>query len=152
LTARLFRYRVNSTTEKGTELPPIELSYDDAVMYLEKALAERGEDYVYPTQVELDRNPMIDGDDDVTCFYFNHFTGQPSCIIGHVLHFLGVKHQELLASEGLGIHTIINDRRVLTADQRTITLLRRAQAHQDIRKTWGDSVKFALSGRGFEDE
>lgn len=99
---------------------------------LKKALAEKGEDYVYPLSEKHDRGCMYATDE-----------GAPSCIVGHVLHtldpelFAGVAKWERMKST---LDTAMGDvvRRFhpdLHPDQ--VKALSYAQVAQDRGQSWG---------------
>jgi uncharacterized protein with LGFP repeats len=142
------RYRLVSTTEKGTELPKPKLSYEDAVLFLEKAVADRGADYVYPHQLLSPSTGQQNGDEEETgCVYFDHETNQPSCIIGHVFSYMGIAALDVRGYEGQTVQVLAGSESRLglfDADETTVGLLARAQSFQDTRHSWGESLRYAL--------
>jgi hypothetical protein len=109
----------------------ITLTYDEAVALLNRAVQEKGEDYVYE---------MPDGIDG-QCMYV--VDGAPSCIIGHVYAYAGGDLELLHQCEGVGA-SVLRDQGVLFADERTLGLLRRAQMRQDSGDSWGVAVEVAI--------
>lgn len=112
----------------------LNLTYTDALRYLEKAVAEKGEDYVYPSYQE-------------GCEYFESVygsnTGQPSCIVGHVLSYNGVTREDLgggLNSSGVLTLNSQHPNGVLDVDDATEDLLVFAQRFQDNGMPWGQAV------------
>ena len=72
----------------------IELTDEEAVALLQRAVEEKGADYVYehPTYTDPETNEEVE---DSTCFYFDPGAGTPSCIVGHVLAYKGVTMEEI---------------------------------------------------------
>lgn len=104
----------------------LKLSYDEALELLNKAVEDKGEDYIYLP-------PGRDG-----CVYFNK--GKPSCIVGHVLAAKGVKSTDLnSAYNGSGVTTLD-----IAEDERASLLLIQAQLTQDGGEPWGEAVKTAV--------
>lgn len=112
----------------------LELTYTDALRLLEKAVADKGEDYVYPH--------YNDG-----CAYFEEAfrenAGQPSCIVGHVLSYGGITEEDLNGANMTGVRSLTGENsrcHVLDVDDETRELLRAAQAFQDAGMPWGHAV------------
>lgn len=137
----------------------IKIDRNKAIELLEKALEEKGPDYVYE---------RIDGG----CVYVSN--GQPSCIVGHALAYAGVPIETIStfdeAGKGDGPYSwvdgsSINDlavhneyayeevvqeheKTVLEAndielDDEAITVFKVAQTNQDYLTSWGESVERA---------
>jgi len=68
-----FQYPLLEDLPKNKELPFI--SYNDLILYMEKAIEAKGEDYVYPNL-------------DSGCVYVAQ--GAPSCAVGFILDFAGI--------------------------------------------------------------
>jgi hypothetical protein len=103
------------------------LTYDEAVELLERAVKDRGKDYTYPAEL-LGTN----------CVYFKN--GQPSCIVGYVLSYKGVREEDLDSYEnGSSV-----DGLEITGDHRAAVLLEWVQAYQDQGISWGESVELAV--------
>lgn len=111
-----------------------ELDYGQALVFLEKAVAEKGPDYVYLRKDYY-------SEDTGGCVYFDG--GAPSCIVGHVLSYMGFDS----APEGRTASQALRTK-AIKADQRTQDLLDSVQESQDSGVPWGESV---LRAQGFED-
>lgn len=116
----------------------IELNRSLVDTYLDEAVAEFGEDYVYSQG------------DTGSCNYVR--SGAPSCLVGQVLAKAGVPLDRLAAADlgqfGSGtpandLLAELNEEGVLKYDGEVITLLSGAQYWQDIGYTWGASVQLA---------
>lgn len=105
--------------------PLKQLDYGQAVVFLEKAIAEKGADYEYERPEESE-----------TCLYFEQ--GQPSCIVGHVLSYMGYNH----VTEGMGVMGVLRSLGI-DADYQTQNLLMNVQTSQDGGMPWGDAVRCA---------
>jgi hypothetical protein len=125
-------------------LEPTRLTYEDALLYLEKAVADKGAEYTYPksTARRVTYDSGTEVFEDTQCVYFDTETHQPSCIIGHVLHYMGYTPTQISPYEGQTVATM-TDNGFLIVDRATETLLATAQAHQDTRKSWGESLRLA---------
>lgn len=88
---------------------------------LARAVAEKGEDYVYPEEEK----------DGVGCHYF--YEGRPSCIIGHVLSYLGMTE----GPEGSGAIFALRRLGFSPAEEYAAVA---AQESQDAGRTWGDAL------------
>lgn len=121
----------------------IELTYDRAVELLDRAVAEKGEEYVYEI-------PYSPGE----CAYFHD--ERPGCIVGHVLAYAGLERDDLRGRESLTFPGALRgdlnvmagpdslaEYGVLSADDRTVTLLAEAQSKQDEGTPWYDAVEVA---------
>jgi hypothetical protein len=105
------------------------LSYDEALELLYRAIAEKGPDYVYEkTSTGLG-----------SCAYF--IDNQPSCIVGHVLAYKGVKPEDLPGRS----NTAQIGALAVGEDSRTNYLLDMAQVYQDRGVPWGQAVENALA-------
>lgn len=114
----------------------IELTYDKAVELLERAVAEKGADYVYQRPTNEQGIPR-------GCAYFHG--KEPGCIIGHVLSYLGLTRGDIgqyntAYSWHALTHCVGFDVR---ADERTNKLLQTAQCRQDDGHSWGEAVNIA---------
>jgi hypothetical protein len=105
------------------------LDIGQAVVFLEKAVGEKGADFVYA------RNPVPEALD---CVYFDG--EQPSCIVGHVVSYMGYDRTQV--REGIGAAGLIEVLGI-EADAETKTLLNRVQELQDTGVPWGDAVEEA---------
>lgn len=117
------------------DMEPLELSYTDALRYLEKAVAEKGEDYQYAD---------FRGGLTTSCVYFRG--DQPSCIVGHVLYYNGMTRNELNRDirdfNRSSVQTLSNQG-FIAVDNDTRHLLQRAQNLQDNGVPWGQAVEGA---------
>lgn len=104
---------------------------------LERAVAEKGEDYIY------DRYEMG------SCAYF--VGGKPACIVGHVFHYKGMTAEQFkrLADEDGYPNTarvrVLAETGLIDTDDSTLRLLDLVQLAQDDGNTWGVSLAEALS-------
>ncbi|MEU9708016.1 hypothetical protein AB0E21_05295 [Streptomyces sp. NPDC047967] len=83
-----------------------------------------------------------------TCFYVHtdDLTEEPvapGCLVGQVLHRLGVPLEHLWELEGYDAHQAVAALG-LPVSGRTLQLLGQAQAHQDSGKTWGEAYAFTM--------
>lgn len=116
------------------------LDYDEAVNLLEKAIGVKGEDYVYEIDgksVEGFNSPHTDSES-AQCLYFHN--GAPSCIVGHVMDFMGYDSETFL--EGLSAKHAIS-RLGIEADAHTLALLEVIQEQQDCGVAWGLALEEA---------
>jgi hypothetical protein len=109
------------------------LTYDEAVSLLDRAVAEKGADYVYPDDEKQGNKFGFP-----QCQYRTE-DDKPSCIIGYVGNYLGVLDQ---FSEGEPGVSVLRDAGY-TFDYRTDDLLNEAQSQQDAGMPWGKSVDAA---------
>ena len=113
------------------------ITFEQALAGLEKAVRLKGRSYKYEP-------PVVDDADGLTmCMYFETDSGQPSCIVGHVLADHGVTLESLgpaNADETVG-SLVASD--VLALDARTEALLVRAQQEQDNGTSWGEALRQA---------
>lgn len=103
----------------------IELTLEKAHELLKRAVEEKGADYVYPEDEK-----WADG----MCRYFRP-DGAPLCIVGHVLHYLGVTR----VTEGRGAAAALLGAGVTTVPT-THWALQEAQCCQDGGGTWGEAL------------
>jgi hypothetical protein len=105
------------------------LEYEEALSLLERAVKERGEDYVYHRAYGA-------------CWYFLH--GQPSCGVGLVLSWLGVKPEQAREKAGATITLAdLRNKRILDASPSATALLLRFQYWQDQGRPWGTALASA---------
>lgn len=119
------------TTATKVRAPQI-ITYEVAKTLLERAVEEKGEDYVFRPR------------NDNGYWYFNPEDGTPGCIVGHVLHYKGITVEdigELNVACGVGM---LKDHGVIEADSQTMDLLENAQTEQDQGETWSNAVKDAV--------
>lgn len=128
---------------------PHKMTIEKTIEALKKAVAEKGEDYVYKENEEIG-----------WCLYSDRESGQPSCIVGHVLAdldpeaFARVRAWELRSARSAGVSTTIFQRVALPdispVDRPLIlALLGDVQNQQDDGVAWGPALaeSLALIGR-----
>ncbi len=113
------------------------LTYEKALELLMRAVEEKGEDYCYEEPSEFD-----------SCIYFEH-DASPSCIVGHVLHYLGFEPSEhWMAAYNVDQHVpcILGTFGYLTGGLTAAAclLLVAAQGYQDQAYPWGECVLRAV--------
>lgn len=110
----------------------IEITFDEAKSLIQRAIDEKGADYVYPEAWSIN------------CRYFNG-DGSPSCIVGHVLHYAGVDGNDWYGTDNneSNVHNLAEDGVLALADATRI-LLGVAQARQDHGATWDEAMDEAL--------
>lgn len=110
-----------------------------ALELLERAVQERGEDFVY-SKIP---NPRAGEDDflnDALCLYFHG--GAPSCIVGLALSYEGATQHDFEPYENMGASCIDEiDGLELTFNARRV--FDEAQSKQDAGFTWGDAIDAA---------
>jgi hypothetical protein len=106
---------------------------------IERAIAEKGEDYVY-------LNPEGNRDN---CYNWHlQPDGQvvPGCIVGHVWHYLGFQPDEVNA--GAGVSAVVGELVIsgrLNCERDALQFLWRMQVHQDLGIPWGVAYKLVLA-------
>jgi hypothetical protein len=120
----------------------IKVTGDAVISTLREVAAERP-DYVYEAP-EAQREGLL------YCFYV-HNDGEagvevPGCIVGHVLHRLGVPLDSLAQHEGKGAHVVAEEFLEIQGDltRDAEFALCEAQGNQDTGRPWGESVAIAL--------
>ena len=106
---------------------------------LEKAVADRGADWVYPKDWKVAGK---DEDGDIvsgpTCQYV--WGDQPGCIIGYTLHELGTELAELRKFEFSGAYQVVSIA-LPEVSQRVLLAAMEAQMQQDAGKSWGEALE-----------
>jgi len=105
----------------------------ETIALLERAVAERGEDYIYPVGKD---SPWRD--DFGQCLYRNSLTGEPACIVGLVASYVD-PNVHLNEFDSVNALSQTWMRKNLTDD--AIYALRVAQTEQDAGFTWGDALR-----------
>ncbi|WP_018565013.1 hypothetical protein [Streptomyces sp. PsTaAH-124] len=85
--------------------------------------------------------------DDRSCFYVHKNedgTKSPGCIVGQVLHRLGVPLKDFKRAEGLGSNFAMSMLGITGVGQETAGLLRKVQYYQDCGRSWSDALQRAL--------
>lgn len=124
----------------------IDYSYAQTLQLLLDAVAVKGEDYVY--------EGVEDGMDAMRCYYARN--GAPDCIVGHVLHKLGVpiekmeydiltKHQsDVISYKTIYVHfDKLREAYGINFSARAQRLLGLTQGLQDQDVPWGEAVQRA---------
>lgn len=104
---------------------------------LEKAVAERGADWVYPADWKGSGDPDY-ASSGPTCQYV--WGDQPGCIIGYTLHELGTELAELRKFEFSGAYQVVSIA-LPEVSQRVLLAAMEAQMQQDAGKTWGEALE-----------
>jgi hypothetical protein len=107
------------------------LTYDEVVELLERAVAERGEDYVYPKEDMCPEFAL-----NSVCQYF--VGSRPSCIIGQVLAYKGITAEQVTEFEGRGGPAVVQ--RFFDIDDSTQVLIYEVQSRQDDGLPWGEAL------------
>lgn len=116
----------------------IELTYDSTLKGLNNLVALHGEDFIYQRHVGAAAE----------CAYVHE--GNPDCIVGKLLHSLGVSIEQLaefdeLRNSSAGeVLDILIQQGVITADEKAHALLRFVQSYQDSQEPWGKAVRLAV--------
>lgn len=128
------------------------LTYEGALASLRKVVAAKGEDYVYEPPTFRDYSIDHGQEIDVTEYAYFCEDGSPSCIVGHVLHDIGITKAEI---GDLNRNVIFNhvgpslyEKGTLAVTSDALHLLRFAQREQDQNRTWGAVLAFATTGVG----
>lgn len=100
---------------------------------LEKIIAEKGGDYLYP--------PAQAG---TTCTYVEQ-DGTPSCIVGHIIAaldpegFQAIREEEEATGGSTDVATALREWAEADIDTELIRALQEAQNKQDAAGTWGEA-------------
>lgn len=130
--------------------PMVTLNFDEAVTLAKRAIAEKGEDYVYS------RTSLL------FCNNFNEEDGSPSCIVGHILSYKGMAwgalrnrqdaHNEQAGNgvfqaiyNSAGVSTLVNDEVIALDSSKTEDFLSELQNLQDNGAPWGKALNAALA-------
>lgn len=114
----------------STPVPHLDLPL--ARELVNRAIDEKGADYVYNVPV---------GENE-TCLYFRN--GKPDCLIGHVLHYLGIDQGCVREGESAGgVLISLRGQNKLTFTSEAADYLSAAQGHQDNGKPWGAARDYA---------
>jgi hypothetical protein len=120
----------------------IELTEENVTETFRQILAEFGDQAVYVRPPDAESN--------AACLYVHDgATGpRPGCIVGHLLHRLGVSYEALRAREGYTANAILfgNDpdnplKLLLRLPLSLADRIRAVQIAQDHGKTWGEAVR-----------
>lgn len=127
----------------------ITIDKDKAIELLEKQVADKGEDYVYPyaTCLYFAEEKTLDAEYEpveVEC-------GTPLCIVGNVYADLGLTAEDLyfhdydsvtVSQDGQVGENLPNPDKVVLTEE-AIQVLQTAQIHQDAREPWGKALEAA---------
>lgn len=112
----------------------IELNEQNVAEALREAVRKRGADFVYPEEWTNSLG---------NCEYV--VNGEPACIVGEVLHSLGVPLSRLKPNNSVANKLFqLEHAGVLVYTQGAMRVLRVAQRVQDAGLPWGVTVKKAL--------
>lgn len=115
----------------------MELTYKKALEYLRRAIKEKGAEYVYELDGITPNRYREENGHNMTCEYFHN--DQPSCIVGHVMSYMGYGHAE----EGISATQALNSLGI-EYDVNSGVLLDRVQEKQDTGYPWGEALELAL--------
>lgn len=108
---------------------------------VEAAIQEKGADYVY-----VKPNDVFTDPDKGDCLYVHN--DQPGCIVGNVMHRLGVPLETLRRHEGSNAWTLIDSlalEGVLDISEWSRAMLDSTQCSQDRSKRWAEAVAYGRS-------
>lgn len=116
------------------------IDVNETLELLERAVAERGEDFLYPTKHVDDgawRGNGTSNSHSTACRYARADNRAPACIVGQVLAYRGLLDLERIR-EGVDAReqVVIMERFTPTA----IDILAEAQGLQDTGATWGEAL------------
>lgn len=113
---------------------PRVLDYHETVELLNRAVAEKGDDYIDPTSHDF-----------IGCAYFNN-DGSPSCIVGHVLAYAGITAADMGGFNGYAASFVIRHLQPrLTFTPGAAAVLEAAQRLQDHGTTWRQTADRAAN-------
>jgi hypothetical protein len=120
------------------------IDLDTAKNLIEKAIADKGEDYVYPRAV-------LAAEGMKACEYFepDETTGAvvPSCIVGYALAYIGVEAEDLGNENGGTVWDMVTEAD-LAIDIDAANFWMNVQQLQDRGVPWGQAYAQALSEIG----
>jgi hypothetical protein len=119
--------------------PQKELDRGQALVFLEKALGEKGADYVYTLGGRDVKTYNEQNSHTMRCQYFED--GQPSCLVGHVLSYMG--YNERVVPEHDSASNVVNTVLGISTGIDVLQALDKAQELQDTGYTWGEAVEAA---------
>lgn len=128
----------------------IKIDIDDAIKLVNDAIAERGEDYVYPREEGRDClyvHDEIAWDPNEERYVPTDGPAVPGCLVGLVLNKAGVSLERLQRHEGSDAEAVIEwleADKVLEAAPKVNQFLYQAQFQQDIGKTWAEARSIAM--------
>lgn len=115
------------------------ITVESALKGLERAVQEKGADYHDPASEKL--------------LSFVYFVGdEPSCIVGHVLHYHGYTSDDIGDDNREAISILAGGKFRGLIDDGAGDLLERAQNVQDNCRTWGEALDAAREVKNYYDE
>jgi hypothetical protein len=118
----------------------MDVNLERVVETAKMVVAERGADYVYKRPTNTFGVP--------TCLYVDVDRDQPSCLVGHVLHRLGVPLETLKSADQFSFPAtdVCHDLLGGSAfdDGEISHFLDAVQSRQDIGRTWGEALQNGL--------
>lgn len=119
-------------------MTPSTLTPEQAVRLLERAVAERGKDYVYRAE-ERKEAEARDGDPAAIACSYAEPDGSPSCMVGLALSYVGA-NPVIMEDIGGWAMGVLPDLGVALG---TARVFQEAQSAQDMGKTWGVALEAA---------
>lgn len=122
----------------------IDLSVENVAKALREAVEEKGADYCYINEAGEVAN--LENAIETQCQYVH--TDKPGCIVGNVLHRLGVPLDILSRYETRPAKNVVEslyEQGILEFERKALDMLRYAQSYQDNGNSWGDAEVRALS-------
>jgi hypothetical protein len=101
------------------------------------AVADRGEDFVYPEGTEGWSPKDFDGLLSTDCLYVRTDVDEPACLIGLALHKTGISLDDLRNWEGNGARLVMGEKGYT---YELTWAAAHAQANQDMGATWGQAL------------
>ena len=128
----------------------IQVNYSKALDLLTKAVDEHGNEHAVPDDERYEW-PQSPGSG-ATCSYFwppkaDAQQVHPSCIVGHVIDYLGLREKFLTQQEDLEGGPAANALKKLGVQltDRARVLIEEVQSYQDGGEYWGEAVSQAMS-------
>lgn len=122
---------------------PIMLTLENVIPALQDAVDSKPNGYIY-INPDGEQARYIGG---VACSYVDECKNEPSCIVGHALHALGVSLITLHENEGTPAHFLLDtleEEGIAVATSDVVNLLKRVQGEQDLGTSWVDAVTYGL--------
>lgn len=101
------------------------IEYEQALELLNRAVAEKGEDFI-----------ITDG----VCQYFYPDSGTPCCIVGHAISYLGYTFDDVRGFNQEADVAVLDSELGLGLTSQAHDLWRNAQISQDQGRSWGYAV------------
>jgi hypothetical protein len=110
----------------------IELDLEQADALIQRAVNERGADFVYPNKWRANGEPSS------ACLYqVPGEPGKPACIIGMIANYLGVLDR--MPEFEPGVDAL--EKAGVKVDEEAAFFLQTVQTSQDTRNPWGDALQ-----------